>query len=89
MTSKFELGDTGTKYQFKYYTVKLNMTTWHWQGGDGSPAAVANDAIEQWVISTFGPEFAWTVADRIWWSSEKRYYFLHESDRTMFLLRWE
>lgn len=44
------------------------------------------DEIWDWCHKTFGPPGTWT--SRTWMASDKKYYFVKESDRLLFILRW-
>jgi hypothetical protein len=46
------------------------------------------DAMMEYCIATFGTSQGIWVAGERWYVNSARFYFKHESDRTMFLLRW-
>jgi hypothetical protein len=46
------------------------------------------DAMMEYCIATFGPSQGIWVPGERWYANSARFYFKHESDRTMFLLRW-
>lgn len=50
--------------------------------------------ILEWCSQTYGPRGIWGVDidnpnGTRWFASDQKYYFRNESDRTMFVLRWE
>lgn len=50
--------------------------------------------ILEWCFQTYGPRGIWGVDidnpnGTRWCASDQKYYFRNESDRTMFMLRWE
>ena len=47
-----------------------------------------NASILEWCIQTYGPQEDWTVTDRRWFGSDRKFYFKNEKDRTLFLLKW-
>lgn len=59
----------------------------------GEPATKRNAEILAWCANTYGPRGIWGIdmnnSDSRWFASDRKYYFRHESDRTLFILRWE
>lgn len=74
----------GTVYGVPYYTVKPKLEWWkpleqpNWQ-----------DMLE-WCETTFGGSnaSAWDP-DARWYANNSKFWFRHESDRTLFLLKWQ
>lgn len=49
---------------------------------------VHNRALNEWCTLTYGPKGVWHLPDCRWFSSNGKYFFINETDRTMFILRW-
>lgn len=78
---------------------KENGTVWYWVKPEKAPALdfthIKNTQdywgeVEQWCTNTFGPRDAWaeSTGPGGWSASNGKYYFLKESDRTLFILKW-
>lgn len=66
-------------------------TTYHWVTPlpENITHAELNDLyaeIWEWCTKTFGPPGTWS--SKTWMGSNSRYYFVKESDRLLFILRW-
>jgi hypothetical protein len=75
--------DEGRVYGARYYTVQpgpfwdITGTTW--------------DSMMQWSISTFDhtpADGVWTPGAR-WYANNAKFWFRNESDRTMFVIKWQ
>lgn len=77
----------GRVYGVRYYTVNpypLTIPIWYKQS-----RSKWND-MENWCKETFGDkpvDDVW-VPNARWYMNDSRFWFKHESDLTMFLLRW-
>lgn len=73
---KLEVNE-GRVYGARYLTVHPS-NGWHW------------NEMMAWMIETFGPtahDGVWTPSMR-WYANNAKFWFRHEKDLTMFLLRW-
>lgn len=73
---KLELSE-GRVYGARYLTVHPT-NGWHW-----------NEMME-WMVTTFGPtahDGVWTPSMR-WYANNAKFWFRHEKDLTLFLLKW-
>ena len=70
-----------------YY--KDNTVEFYWVKIKEGYESVLNYAVDDWVTQTFGPRGTWTLkGDERWIASDRTYYFAHEQDRTIFLMKW-
>lgn len=72
---------TGTVYGFEYYTVEPVGGNWR--------------EMEDWATKTFGPVSDVWKADKWvpepkarWYMNDRKFWFLNEADRTMFVMKW-
>jgi hypothetical protein len=78
--------DEGRVYGARYYTVQpvfhAHPQTWfkaEW------------DEIENWCETSYGPtpkDGVWTPGAR-WYMNNSKFWFRNESDRTMFVIKWQ
>ena len=64
-------------------------TTYHWVSpapGVRPDNCLLYDEIWAWCIETFGQPGTWS--SKTWMASNGKYYFVKESDRLLFILRW-
>lgn len=98
LTWKFKQLIDPEPFELGLYT-KENGTIWYWVNPKKAPALdftdIKNtqsywDGVEQWCIATFGPRNVWaeSTESSVWSASDGKYYFLKESDRTLFILKW-
>lgn len=72
-----EVGEMLEEDTIAFYWVKLNI------------GYAVNYVVEAWTTETFGPRGTWTLkGDERWLASDGKYYFAHEQDRTLFLMKW-
>jgi hypothetical protein len=69
---------TGTVYSVPYHTVQplFGLSSWR--------------AMEEWCTEVYGRpalDGVWTPGRR-WYANNQKFWFLRESDLTMFILRW-
>jgi len=76
----------GRVYGSRYYTVKPVINWWDRGYSTSNPW---RDMVK-WCIDTFGPtpiDGVFTPSKQ-WYVNDSKFWFLNESDRTMFVLRW-
>lgn len=65
-------------------------TTYHWVSPqynvDWEDHTAFCDEIWKWCTDSFGPPGTWS--SKTWMGSNNKYYFVKESDRLLFILRW-
>jgi hypothetical protein len=71
--------------EIEYYWVKPEEQTSVFSLND---EIARNNSILEWCNDTYGPMEDWSVTDRRWFASNRKFYFRDEADRTMFVLRW-
>lgn len=85
---KFELLE-GRIHGARYYTVKPMFDLW---GTDGmAHARITWQDMTEWCIDTFGPVSETGVWQEggAWYANNGKFWFRNESDRVLFLLRWQ
>ena len=72
---RLETGYAGSQPKYPYWVRPWNYSESEWR------------AIDDWMIETFG-DSDWLLDNAPYVGSDQKYWFLKESDRTFFLLRW-
>ena len=75
-------------------TMDHACSTWYWVtppynldiGWDDMVSR--NKEIQEWCDEIYGDKGDWSDPDCRWWTSNRKYIFKNEEDRTMFVLRW-
>ena len=71
-------------------------STWYWAQPAYGPGGAfvyeetrqRNQDIADWSAEVYGPKGDWSDPDCRWYTSDGKYIFKNEGDRTMFVLRW-
>lgn len=73
--------ENGTVY---YYWAKISVVAF-----DLRDSVKKNEEILQWCFETYGAPGLWDLNDgQRWMSTNAKYYFANESDRMLFVLKW-
>lgn len=75
-------------------TMDHACSTWYWVtppynldiGWDDMVSR--NKEIQEWCDEIYGDKGDWSDPDCRWWTSNRKYIFKNEEDRTMFVMRW-
>jgi hypothetical protein len=78
--AKLEITTGEEKFGDCYYWVQVNAP------GLFSERRQKNLDIHEWVVTTYGPSSEWGYGR--WCSSDERYWFKEEKDRSWFILKW-
>jgi len=72
--------------KYKSISTMYHWVSPQWDNTDWEDHSEICDEIWKWCTETFGPPGAWST--RTWMAGDNKYYFVKESDRVLFILRW-